>query len=490
MTGKSTPVPQFDLPSGELIFLSSGNQSYSYNHLFSFADWLSREVSPLQKKASDPLLIFAENSVEVVLLIAACFLKQIPVLPIHPDTPDTELKDIVERVRPFAFFSGKKKEVDLPSEIPSVSFRSDQISPEGLTKQLSLFSDNEEKVAGYFLTSGTTGHPKVVPVKRRQVLFAAASSAENFKPSPNKYWLLCLPLNHVGGINVIYRSLLYRSAVYLATSFDVKNIRELLNENSQFEAASMVPTMLDRLMEHSFFRVQRQFKGLLIGGGPISMDLINRSITRGLPIVTSYGMTETCAQIAANPMLMPSGMYIPKKSVGTVFKPNKIQIRDDYGNALPFNESGKIWLSGPQIFDGYLDPGQTKQSFDSSGWFNTGDYGHLNRKGQLFIESRRTDLIITGGENVNPTEIEEAINRLDSVHEAAVVGVPDQTWGQQVTAFVVPEEAGFDSEKVLNQLKESLLYYKVPRKIIVVDKLPKTSTNKIKRSELIRKYVS
>jgi o-succinylbenzoate---CoA ligase len=218
------------------------------------------------------------------------------------------------------------------------------------------------------------------------------------------------------------------------------------------------------------------------------MDLINRSLTRGLPIVTSYGMTETCAQIAANPMLRPSGMYIPKKSVGFIFKPNEIQIRDKNGQTLPWNEPGQIWLKGPQVFDGYLEPEQNKNRFDKDGWFNTGDFGHLNRQDQLFIESRRTDLIITGGENVNPIEIEEVLTALDSILEAAVVGMPDKAWGQKVTAFVVSKDEDFDTEAVIKKLKEKLPGYKIPKEIIVIDRIPKTPTQKIKRGELVRRY--
>jgi o-succinylbenzoate---CoA ligase len=488
MAGSYHQVPQFELPSGQFTFLSCGEHSYTYNHLFNFAEWLDREYRPLQKKPEQPLLLYAQNSEETVFLIAACFLKQIPIFPIHPETPVSELENTIKSIQPFACYSGNHEDTVLSQKIPVITFRAENISPEELPEQPSLQFENPEQPAGYFLTSGSTGRPKVVPVKERQVLFGAASSAENLKPSPNKYWLLCLPLNHVGGINVIYRSILYGSAVYLTPSFDVENIRELLNENNDFEAASMVPTMLERLMENSFFRVQRQFKGLLIGGGPISMDLINRSLTRGLPIVTSYGMTETCAQIAANPMLRPSGMYIPKKSVGFIFKPNEIQIRDKNGQTLPWNEPGQIWLKGPQVFDGYLEPEQNKNRFDKDGWFNTGDFGHLNRQDQLFIESRRTDLIITGGENVNPIEIEEVLTALDSILEAAVVGMPDKAWGQKVTAFVVSKDEDFDTEAVIKKLKEKLPGYKIPKEIIVIDRIPKTPTQKIKRGELVRRY--
>ena len=269
-------------------------------------------------------------------------------------------------------------------------------------------------------------------------MFAAEASAVNFKPDHNRYWLLCLPLNHIGGISIILRTILYGSAIFRMDRFDEHQIRVFLSENRLFQIASLVPTMLMRLLDDNVFQLHLDFKALLLGGGPITQELIERSLERGIPIVSSYGMTETCAQIAANPMLQARGFYTPKKSVGTVFKPNEIQIRDpESGVAVPPNESGEIWLKGPQVIDEYANPELTARSFDDDGWFKTGDIGHANRKGQLFLKNRRSDRIITGGENVDPLEIESALTHINGITEAAVTGIPDAEWGQKVVALVV-----------------------------------------------------
>lgn len=490
MNGSYRNVPQFELPAGRLTFLSTENENYTYKNLYWFSTRLQNQIEDIQTHDSNPLLIISESSVETVFLIAACFLLKIPVLPLHPETSRYELENILDKIQPFAIYTGQYEPSDRLSGIPKVSIQKDMFRVEEKSEYPQISLEDPDLVAGYFLTSGSTGTPKIVPVKRRQVLYAASSSTKNFKPSNNKYWLLCLPLNHVGGITVIYRSVLYHSAIYLVSVFDIPGIRKLLHHEEAFEVASMVPTMLVQLMEDSFFRVHFNFKAILLGGGPISMELINHSLTRGLPIVCSYGMTETCAQIAANPMLKPSGMYIPKKSVGSVFEPNKIEIRNDEKRPLPYNESGHIWLKGPQIFDGYLDEAANEDFFDDRGWFNTGDFGHLNRKGQLFIENRRTDLIVTGGENVNPLEIEKILNSFDNIKESAVVGIPDSKWGEKVTAFLVLEDGNgeLDKQRIEAGLKDSLRGFKIPKEYIIIDKLPKTSTHKIKRAELIELY--
>jgi O-succinylbenzoic acid--CoA ligase len=490
MMGSQTRVPTFELPTDQLIFLSTENQNFKYKNLYQFCNNIESQLKETELSDRHPLLIIADSSVETAFLIAACFLLKIPILPIHPETNSYELQGVLDTIEPGAVYSNQEHSMDQLSEYPEFLLSEEMFSFDKPYDLGELTLSEPDQFAGYFLTSGSTGIPKIVPIKRRQVLFAASSSAKNFKPTNNKYWLLCLPLNHVGGVNVIYRSILYHSAIYLMASFEAEKIRDLLHHKESFEVASMVPTMLVKLMEDSFFRVHFNFKAILLGGGPISMDLINRSLTRGLPIVCSYGMTETCAQIAANPMLQPSGMYIPKKSVGTIFEPNEIEIRNDNNEALLYNESGHIWLKGPQVFDGYLDESINKNFFDEKGWFYTGDYGHLNRKGQLFIENRRTDLIITGGENVNPVEIEEILNSFSSIKESAVVGIPDKKWGQKVTAFLVlnNKNGKLNKEEIEKGLKESLRGFKIPKEFVIISKLPKTSTHKIKRAELIKLY--
>jgi o-succinylbenzoate---CoA ligase len=246
--------------------------------------------------------------------------------------------------------------------------------------------------------------------------------------------------------------------------------------------------MLIRVLEDPLFQVHSGFKAILLGGGPISLDLINKSVTRGIPVVSSYGMTESCAQIAANAMLNPSGTYPPKASAGTVFPPNQIQIRDENGKIQPPLEQGQIWLKGPQIFDGYLVNELNKDVFDEEGWFNTGDFGHLNRNNQLFIENRRSDLIITGGENVNPLKVETALNELPHVVESAVIGIPDPKWGQRIVAFIIPGDHSFKEDQIRNDLQKKLQGFQIPKEFIEVSELPKSSIGKIKKVDLIRLY--
>lgn len=475
------------------VFLSSQHGMYTYSDLDRFTSFFKDLVEKNADSLEWPVAFVSESSDVLVFCIAACWKLGIPFVPINPKLKDPELKEQLEALDPVLIFCdtanrsrlGDEHVIKMDENFFLNSFTHDIRNME-LPDTDSI---DESKIFGYFFTSGTTSKPKIVPLKRRQIISAANASAVNFKPDPNHFWLLCLPLNHIGGISIIIRSVIYDTAIYRLGEFHEEMVKEFLSENIRFQAASLVPTMLKRLLDDHLFSTHREFKSILLGGGPISKELLRSSAERGIPIVSSYGMTETCAQIIANPLLAPSGMYTPLKSVGKPFPPNEMQIRGDDGKVLGKNQSGALWLKGPQVFDGYFDENENKGRFDKDGWFNTGDFGHLNGFGHLFIESRRTDLIVTGGENVNPIEVEEAMMSLPSIQEAVVIGVPDEEWGQKILAVVKLENGKIpELDEIRKDLKKTLIDYKIPKAMEIVKEFPKTSTGKIKRWELVTRY--
>ncbi|MCC5914561.1 MAG: AMP-binding protein [Balneolaceae bacterium] len=481
-------TPEFQYPDKDLQFLASRREIFEYGNLYTFAKRLFNELDSVSITEQSPLLIFANQEDSTVLLIASCFLLRVPFLILHPDINNREAGPVFDQLMPGAVAGSPSQNHPQLSELKRIEVNTDlQNELSEWNKELFSFNENGE-IACYILTSGSTSRPKIVPLKRRQFLFAADASAKNFRPEGNRYWLLCLPLNHVGGISVILRSLLYGSAIFRTAAFNTQQVRSFLAENPLFEAASLVPTMLMRVFEDPLFQPHKNLKAILIGGGPVSQELLRESELRGVPVVSSYGMTETCAQIAANPILNPSGIYTPKTSVGMVFKPNHIEIRDESGQLLPKNENGRIWLKGPQIFDGYLDSDLNNAVFDSTGWFDTGDYGHLNRNRQLFIRNRRTDLIVSGGENVNPEKVEKAILESSSIKDCAVTGIPDAEWGERVVAFVISENKKTDTDELRTMLQRRLLNHEVPKEIHFVDELPRSSLGKLQRGKLRRLY--
>ncbi len=477
------------------VFLTSEQGMYNYSDLERFAGFFLDLIKKKSDSTKQPVAFHAGSSDMLVFGIAACWMLGIPIIPLSPKLSQKELEHIIGELNPSLIFCDTPNREQLTGE--SIVHMDEDFFLNAFTfnaKSLELpdYSKiKESAIFGYFTTSGTTGSPKIVPLKRRQVISAAKASAKNFQPEPNHFWLLCLPLNHIGGISIIYRSLIYGSAIYRMGKFNEEMVTEFLSENPRFQAASLVPTMLSRLLKNPLFKTHHEFKAILLGGGPVTQQLLKQSVERGIPIVSSYGMTETCAQIVTNPMTAPSGMYNPLQSVGKPFPPNELQIRDEKGKVLGKNQSGFIWLKGPQVFDGYYDKDTSKAVFDNNKWFKTNDFGHLNGFGQLFVESRREDLIITGGENVNPQEVEQAIKEIPSIKEAVVIGIPDQEWGQKVTA-VIPLVNGTKPsiEQLRKELKPKLADFKIPKELIVVDQIPRTVLGKVKRTELAQSILS
>lgn len=484
---------EFKKRNPQAVFLTSENGLYTYEDLERFTAYFKEILLKNDESLSKPVAFISDSSDVLVFSIAACWNLGVPFIPLNPNLNTSDINSFIADVNPSTLFCDNDNFTRF-STYPTLRIEDDflmnafsfDLNKVEVTETAEI---PDSRLFGYFLTSGTTSKPKIVPLKRSQLYSAASSSALNFKPDPNHYWLLCLPLNHVGGISIILRSLVYKSAIYRMSKFNIEMVMEFLSENLKFQAASLVPTMLKRLLEDPLFKTHKEFKAILLGGGPSNLDLLKKAVERGIPMISSYGMTETCAQIAANPMNAPSGMYTPLKSVGKPFPPNQIEIREEDGRVLGKNQSGFIWIKGPQVFDGYFHKEHNEGKFDKNGWFKTGDYGHINGFGHYFIESRREDLIISGGENINPLEVENAMEEITAIKEVVVIGVPDDEWGQKVTAFITLKNGHTPKiEEIKEFLRTKLLEFKIPKEVHILNELPKTETGKVKRQELLTKF--
>ncbi len=467
-------------------FLASKKDTYTYEDLGIFISFFSAFLREQELNDKQPIGLLADSCDELVFLIAACWELEIPFVCFNPNAKKQTLKKQIEALNPTVIFSDRhhqKNDYEVSfKNIHSLSLP--DILGENIPahEQLAGMKKHDpEQVFGYFFTSGTTDEPKIVPLKRAQMISASANTATYIQPENNDYWLLCLPLHHIGGISIILRSLSYRSAIYRLDRFDAPSVAQLLTRNKQIIAASLVPTMLKRLLDDSSFTTHNRFGSILLGGGPIPSTLLEKCIERKIPVISSYGMTETCAQITA---LRLASSKDALNSAGPICEPNLIEIRDANRQKLGPDKSGTIWLKGKQLFDGYYDK-SVQDCFDESGWFNTGDFGRLDEKRRLYIESRRSDLIVTGGENVSPFEVEEALKKVEEICDAAVVGLPDKEWGQKIAAVIVfNKNQEVTEDKLRNELKKKLENFKIPKQIIVADVLPRTETGKIKRKAL------
>jgi O-succinylbenzoic acid--CoA ligase len=298
-------------------------------------------------------------------------------------------------------------------------------------------------------TSGTTGEPRAVELTYANHLAGAAASADALGVDDDDRWLCPLPLHHVGGLNVLIRSVIHRTTVVLHERFETERVKATL-EAGEVTLASMVPTMLQRLREAGLRRAPG-LRAIALGGGPIAPGLLDWASEHGIPAVPVYGMTETCSQVVAG-------------SPGRALRGVELRVADD----------GEILIRGPMVAPG---------AAGEDGWLHTGDLGRLDDKGLLRVEGRKKELIVTGGENVAPLEVEQALLAHPAVTDAGVAGLPDPAWGEAITAFVVLRSPT-SADELVDWCRERLADFKVPKAVHDVRELPRTANGKLLRDRL------
>lgn len=331
--------------------------------------------------------------------------------------------------------------------------------------------------AAVMFTSGTSGRPKAALLTLGAFHASALASAARIGTQPDDNWLCVLPLYHVGGLSIVYRSALYGTRFALLPRFDPAHVAERMMRG-EITLVSLVPTMLYRLLEHLPSAPPR-LRMILLGGAAPSAALLERAHALGLPVATTYGLTEAASQVAT---ALPD---LARRKPGTVGKPldgTEVRIVDADDQPLPAYAEGEICVRGGTLMQGYLnDPDATGRAL-RGGWLHTGDIGYLDDEGDLFVLVRRSDLIVSGGENVYPAEVEAALKTHPGVAEALVVGLPDAEWGQIVGALVtLHARSSLTEAALLTHVQGKLARYKQPRRLRIVDALPLNATGKLDR---------
>lgn len=340
-----------------------------------------------------------------------------------------------------------------------------------------------DAVQSIIYTSGTTRNPKGVQLTYGNHWHSAVASAFNLGIDRSDRWLLCLPLYHVGGLAIIWRSAIAGAAAILHQKFEPEAIIQAIVTES-VTTISLVPTMLKRILEREEFSTSlpywQNLRGILLGGAAPHQLLIERCLELNLPIMPTYGLTEAASQVTT---LLPKDLARKPGSSGQPLPCDRIKIAaiEDMHKEVAIGEVGQILVRGANVMRGYI---HQSQDAIQSVWFCTGDLGYIDREGFLYVVSRRTDLIISGGENIYPTEIEAILQMHPEIVEVCIIGTEDMEWGQIVTAVAVTRQA-----IALNDLQEfcashRLARYKLPRLLYLVDALPKTATGKISHQKV------
>jgi O-succinylbenzoic acid--CoA ligase len=348
--------------------------------------------------------------------------------------------------------------------------------PEGGAAMEGVLSIDPDAVHSVIYTSGTTGSPKGVLLTHGNFYWSAVASGENLGVDPADRWLACMPLFHVGGLSILLRSAIYGTTAVVHDGFDEGWVNRALRHEG-ITVLSVVAMMLRRMLDADGEAYPPSMRAVLVGGGPVPAELLIRAQDRGLPVLQTYGLTEAASQVAT----LSAGDALRKVgSAGLALPATTLRVEIDGAAAQP-GEVGEILVTGPTVTPGYLGRPEATAEALRDGWLHTGDLGYLDDQGYLYVADRRDDLIVSGGENVYPAEVEAALMAHPAVVEVAVVGLPDDRWGQIVTAIVVLE-AETTTEELVEQLRSQLAGYKLPRKIEFSSKaLPRTASGKLQR---------
>ena len=407
----------------------------------------------------------------------------------------TELEKVLQDCKPEAMLTYDEKLASLDeisedccpklviSESAEISYS--RLASEG-DPGFKTVDRGRQDTAAILYTGGTTGIPKGAMLSH-QNLQTSTFNIAHYERSTAKDRALCfLPLNHVfAQVHITHSTVYSGGGLMVQPAFDLEKAVAAV-EHHQITKFYAVPTIYIRLL--NLKDLSERFKSIrycFSAAASMATEIVREWKARtGLAIHESYGMTESAAMVTYN--------HYYRHVVGSVGTPIdlvEVQIRDFEGKALKAGEPGEICICGPNITQGYLNnPAETNAAFRGN-WFRSGDIGYFDEDGYLFIVDRLKDMIITGGENVYPREVEEILYTRPEVLECAVVGLPDKEYGERVTAFIVAKEDRHPDPSALKAyLKTHLAGFKVPKEFIVVDELPKNPAGKLLKREIKRQF--
>lgn len=453
----------------------------TFHQLYNEARRLASFLNTRGISAGSHVSVISKNPELYVLLLHALLLLRAVIVPLNTRLTAKEIAKQIE-FTDCGF-------VIVDDDAPSLTF-TDDISLIGISEIFQhqndvLYRPDDILLDESFLfmfTSGTSDTPKCAELTYQNVFYNALASKLRLRITENDSWLLSLPLYHIGGFSIIVRSVICGIPVIIPASLRSEDIMRAINDQDP-SIMSFVPTMMQRLIEKGAVP-NPSHKTVLLGGGPIPDKLLERCSKAGWNISPTYGATETGSQIATLYSDKPNN----KNSAGQAVPFTKVQIVGQNGKESGPSQEGEIAVKSVSLMKGYYKQKEITGQVIRNGWFFTGDYGYLDVNGNLFVKSRRSDLIVSGGENINPLEVEEVLRKHPAIRDVCVFPFTDNEWGEIVAAAVVIQFDAITSQEVEQFLSGKLASYKLPKKIFFTENLPYSEHGKLKRRKIREQF--
>ena len=452
----------------------------------------------LRDRKGDKIAFLGQNGASLPVALFSSSMIGKPFVPLNYRLPDEDLRKLLVRAAPCTAIVdddmlarvGGVPDIDI---IARSAF--DQACADVVDEPIEPFAESD--IAVLLFTSGTTGEPKVAVLRHRHLTSYVFSTVEFMGADETEAAMVSVPPYHIAGISAILTGIYSgRRIVYLPAFTPEAWVETAANE--KISHAMVVPTMLDRILDLVEQRGHKlpHLKAISYGGGRMPQPVIERAI-RLLPhvdFVNAYGLTETSSTISVlgpddHRLAFSSSEIHVRRRLGSVGRPLptlELEVRDPEGNALPPNKSGEIYVRGEQVAGEYLH----KKAIQEDGWFATNDAGWIDDEGYLFVEGRLDDVIVRGGENISPGEIEDVLRQHPLIRDLAVFGVEDDQWGEKVACVIVPTGAAPEIAELASWVKDRLRSTKTPEAWAFWEELPYNDMGKLLRRVVKQQFIS
>ena len=476
---------------GQFLYDDKG-LNVTYRELDSETAKLANGLKELGLSEGDRVTVQVDKCIEMVYLYLACVRSNIIFHPLNPAYKEKELSYFLDDAKPSLFISNEEtissiSDLSLEHSIDHLFVLNNDGS--GNFSDISTSEDNyitvacsDDDIAALLYSSGTTGKPKGIMLSHGNISSNAESLVKAWGFQESDCLLHALPIYHVHGLFVALGCVFMTgSKLKWLKSFDADVVLKSIPECTVMMG---VPTYYTRLLKRDLLdsKLTEGIRLFISGSAPLLEETFNEFNQRtNHQILERYGMTETNMN-TSNPL---KGNRKPG-TVGLPLEDVKVRVVDEENNELSQGEIGNLQIKGPNVFKGYWEmPEKTKEDFSKDGFFNTGDKGLIDEGGYVSIIGRSKDMIISGGLNVYPKEIESLIDKIEGVLESAVIGLSDEDLGEKVVAVIVSEESKtLDEKKVISEIKDQLAGFKAPKEVKFIDQLPRNAMGKVQKNIL------